>query len=191
MIIKDSSLITTSTSHFLGKRNVRHEPLAASAVSELKKIRKKTIRESLIGTRENNYRLQKVLKQNGVTYINDSGATTLNGAYYALKTTQSKIVWIAGGDDMEVDYKQLLPLVNEKVVALIAIGVVNKKLIAHFDNCIDLICEAENMYHAVKQASQIAADGDTVLLSPACRGLDRFTGFIERGNQFNEAVRNL
>ncbi len=193
MMIKEKPFSTpsTSTTHFLERRRSGNKVLAASAISELVRIRKKTIRESLGCMENNDYRMERIVKMHGVDYINDSGATTLNGTYYSLGTLKTPVIWIAGGDDKGVDYAQLLPMVNEKVIAIIAIGVINQKLISHFNNCVDFIWEAQTMGGAVRRACEFAEKGDTVLLSPACPGLDRFADFKERGNQFNAAVRNL
>lgn len=191
MMIKEKPFSTPSTSHFSERRKSGNKALAASAVSELVRIRKKTIRESLGCMENNDYRLERIVKMHGVDYINDSGATTLNGTYYSLGTLNTPVIWIAGGDDRAVDYAQLLPLVNEKVIAIIGIGIINQKLISHFNNCVDYIWEAQTMGAAVRRAYEFSEKGDTVLLSPACPGRDRYGDFKERGNQFNAAVRNL
>lgn len=191
MMIKEKPFSTSSSSQFSERRNSGNKALAASAVSELVRLRKKTVRESLGCIEGDNYRLERVVKIHGVEYINDSGATTLNGTYYSLGTLKTPVVWIAGGDDKVVDYAQLLPMVNEKVIAIIAIGVANQKLISHFNNCVDFIWEAQTMGAAVRRAYEFAERGDTVLLSPACPGLDRYADFKERSRQFTAAVRNL
>lgn len=170
---------------------VYNNAMAASTVNKIFKIRKKTIRESLQCFQKGENRLEKVLKIKGVHYINDSGATSLNAAYYSLKTVRAMTVWIAGGQDAAHHYEQLLPIVNEKVSAIICIGTDNTNLIRQFDNCVDLIVEANTMQEAVKMAYRIAEKGDTVLLSPGCEGQDRFKDYRDRGLQFKEAVRNL
>ncbi len=193
MITKNDILSTTtpSQSYFLEKKRPENKAMAASAVSELIRIRKKTIRESFQCIQNDEYRLDRVVKIQGVSYVNDSGAVTLNATYYSLETMKTPVVWITGGDDAAVQYDQLLPLVNEKVVAIIGIGVLNKKLISHFDNCVDFILEAQTMQDAVQKAQHLAEKGDTVLLSPACLGLDRYENFKDRGKQFIAAVRSL
>jgi UDP-N-acetylmuramoylalanine--D-glutamate ligase len=81
-----------------GKHNVKNA-MAAIAVAQLKNIRKKTIIESLSNFQGVEHRLEKVLKIQGVEYINDSKATNTNSAYFALDSMNAPTVWIVGGVD--------------------------------------------------------------------------------------------
>ncbi|MCK7590261.1 UDP-N-acetylmuramoyl-L-alanine--D-glutamate ligase [Subsaxibacter sp. CAU 1640] len=173
-----------------GKHNVKNQ-MAASTVAHLLKIRKQTIRESLENFQGVEHRLEHVLKINKVQYINDSKATNVNATYYALESMDTPTVWIVGGVDKGNDYKELFPFVNEKVKAIICLGVDNEKLIGTFGNMVDVIVETQFMTEAVKIAYKIAEAGDTVLLSPACASFDLFENYEDRGRQFKDAVRNL
>ena len=126
-----------------------------------------------------------------VKYVNDSKGTNVNAAYYALESIKGSVIWIAGGVDKGNDYKDLIPLVNQKVKAIICLGVDNKKIIETFSPIIDLIVETESMEEAVKISRKIAEKKDAVLLSPACASFDLFKDYEDRGNQFKEAIRNL
>lgn len=173
-----------------GEHNVKNA-MAASTVATLLKIRKQTIRESLEGFQGVEHRLEKVLKINNVMYINDSKATNVNATFYALDSMTNPTIWIVGGVDKGNDYADLLPLVNEKVKAIICLGVDNKKIIAAFGNIVDTIFETESMAQAVKTAYTIAERNNTVLLSPACASFDLFESYEDRGRQFKDAVRTL
>jgi UDP-N-acetylmuramoylalanine--D-glutamate ligase len=100
-------------------------------------------------------------------------------------------VWIVGGVDKGNDYTELMPLVFEKVKAIICLGVENKKIIDAFGNMVDIMVEVDNMHDAVNTARHIAEKGDSVLLSPACASFDLFENYEDRGNQFKSEVRNL
>jgi UDP-N-acetylmuramoylalanine--D-glutamate ligase len=126
-----------------------------------------------------------------VKYINDSKATNVNAVYYALDSMKSSTVWIVGGVDKGNNYEDLIPLVREKVKAIICIGIDNSKIIESFSPFVDLIIENGNMIEAVKNAYKIAESKDSVLLSPACSSFDLFKNYEDRGNQFKEAVRKL
>lgn len=173
-----------------GEHNVKNA-MAASMVATLLKIRKQTIRESLEGFQGVEHRLEKVLKINNVMYINDSKATNVNATYYALDSMENPTVWILGGVDKGNDYTELLPLVNEKVKAIICLGVDNEKIINAFGNVVDTIIETDSMKMAVQVAYKLAERNNTVLLSPACASFDLFENYEDRGRQFKEAVRNL
>jgi len=173
-----------------GQHNTKNA-MAASAVAQLLNIRKQTIRESMSGFQGVEHRLEKVLKIQNVQYINDSKATNINATYYALESMTTQTVWIVGGVDKGNDYSDLLPLVHEKVKAIICLGVDNSKIIESFGRVADLMVETTSMNEAVKMAHKIAEKGDNVLLSPACASFDLFENYEERGKQFKGAVRNL
>ncbi|WP_055446816.1 UDP-N-acetylmuramoyl-L-alanine--D-glutamate ligase [Lacinutrix mariniflava] len=173
-----------------GKHNVKNA-MAASTVAHLLKIRKQTIRESLENFHGVEHRLEQVLKINKVQYINDSKATNVNATYYALESMDSPTVWIVGGIDKGNDYTGLFPFINEKVKAIICLGVDNAKLLENFGNMVDVIVETQFMSEAVKIAYKVAEAGDNVLLSPACASFDLFENYEDRGRQFKDAVRNL
>lgn len=173
-----------------GEHNVKNA-MAASTVATLLKIRKQTIRESLEAFQGVEHRLEQVLKINQVQYVNDSKATNVNATFYALNSMTGPTVWIVGGVDKGNDYSELLPLVNEKVKAIICLGVDNEKIVRAFENIVDTILETTSMAVAVKMAYQLAEKNNTVLLSPACASFDLFENYEDRGRQFKEAVRNL
>jgi UDP-N-acetylmuramoylalanine--D-glutamate ligase len=173
-----------------GKHNIKNA-MAASTVAHLLKIRKQTIRESLENFQGVEHRLENVLKINKVQYINDSKATNVNATYYALESMDAPTVWIVGGVDKGNEYKELFPFVNEKVKAIICLGVDNTKLFEAFGNMVDVIIETQYMTEAVKIAYKVADAGDNVLLSPACASFDLFENYEDRGRQFKNAVRNL
>ena len=173
-----------------GKHNIKNA-MAASTVAHLLKIRKQTIRESLENFQGVEHRLEHVLKINKVQYINDSKATNVNATYFALESMDAPTVWIVGGVDKGNDYKELFPFVNEKVKAIICLGIDNSKLFEAFGNMVDIIVETQFMSEAVKIAYKVTEAGDNVLLSPACASFDLFENYEDRGRQFKYAVRNL
>ena len=189
-IDNDQFSMPISTIGIQGEHNVKNA-MAASTVAKLLKIRKQTIRESLGGFQGVEHRLEKVLKINKVQYVNDSKATNVNATFFALDSMENPTIWIVGGVDKGNDYTELLPLVNEKVKAIICLGVDNQKIINAFGNVIDTIVEATTMAEAVQAAYQLAENNNTVLLSPACASFDLFENYEDRGRQFKEAVRNL
>lgn len=173
-----------------GKHNVKNA-MAATAVAQLMRIRKETIRESLSNFQGVEHRLEKVLKIQNVQYINDSKATNTNATFFALDSMNTPTVWIVGGVDKGNDYDELMSLVREKVKAIVCLGVDNQKIINAFGNVVDVIVETASMQEAVKIAQKLSEKGDTVLLSPACASFDLFESYEDRGKQFKIAVQNL
>ena len=136
------------------------------------------------------HRLEVAGEINQATYINDSKATNVDAVYYALQSFEKPLVWIAGGVDKGNNYQQIAPLVNQKVKALICLGVDNKPLIEAFGSQIEQIVEVTDMESAVEQAVELSDPGDVVLLSPACASFDLFKNYQDRGDQFKQVVSN-
>ena len=173
-----------------GKHNLKNA-MAATAVAQLMKVRKQTIRESLSNFQGAEHRLEKVLKIQNVQYINDSKATNVNATFFALDSMTGPTVWIVGGVDKGNDYDELMPLVREKVKGIVCLGVDNQKLFNAFNDVVDVMIETTSMTEAVKIAQRMAEKGDTVLLSPCCASFDLFENYEDRGRQFKNAVHNL
>lgn len=173
-----------------GKHNVKNA-MAATLVAQMMRVRKQTIRESLSSFQNAEHRLEKVAKINKVNYINDSKATNVNATYFALESMNTPTVWIVGGVDKGNDYDELMSFVNEKVKAIICLGIDNQKIKDAFSSVVDVMVEANSMADAVKLSSQFAEEGDTVLLSPACASFDLFTSYEDRGTQFKNEVNKL
>lgn len=173
-----------------GKHNVKNA-MASAMTAQLLKVRKQTIKESLSNFEGAEHRLENVQKVREVQYINDSKATNINATFYALECMDNPTVWIVGGVDKGNDYHDLLPLVREKVKAIVCLGVDNKKIIETFNNVVDIIVETAGAEEAVKVAAKLAVKGDNVLLSPACASFDLFENYEDRGRQFKKAVRSI
>jgi len=188
--LNNTMTMTTDTLALEGKHNLKNT-MAAALAAKLVGIRKETIRESITNFQGAPHRLEKVLKIHHVQYINDSKATNVNATYYALDSMRTPTVWIVGGVDKGNDYRALMPLVREKVKAIVCLGLDNSKIKDAFGNVVDLLVETFAMEEAVKVAYKIAERGEAVLLSPACASFDLFRNYEDRGNQFKEAIKNL
>ena len=175
-----------------GKHNI-YNSLAAALAAKASGIDNKTIRECLATFKPIENRLEPVLSVKDVLYINDSKATNVDAAWYALECQKRPVVWIAGGKDKGNDYEVLKDLVRRKVKAIVCLGVDNTKLREAFEDIVgkDNMVETRSAEDAVAQASRFATAGDVVLLSPCCASFDLFRNMEERGEKFKEAVRNL
>lgn len=126
-------------------------------------------------------------------YINDSKATNVDAAWYALECQNKPVVWIVGGTDKGNDYEVLKPLAKEKVKAIVCLGVDNRKFHEAFEGIVgkNRMKDTRSADEAVQAASKFAEPGDVVLLSPCCASFDLFTCYEDRGEKFKEAVRRL
>ncbi len=173
-----------------GKHNI-YNSLAAAVAGKILHIRDSVIRESLATFQNIEHRLEKVLTINGVLYINDSKATNVNSAWYALECQTRPVIWIAGGTDKGNDYSELYELTDSKVKALICLGKDNRKLHESFEGRIPTITDASSAEEAVRKAFEMGKEGDVVLLSPCCASFDLFKNYEDRGRQFKKAVTEL
>ncbi|MDB4036610.1 UDP-N-acetylmuramoyl-L-alanine--D-glutamate ligase [Polaribacter sp.] len=189
-INKETFKMPISTLTVKGKHNVKNA-MAATMAARLLKVRKEAIKESLESFEGAEHRLENVAKIYGVEYINDSKATNVNATFYALECMDKQTVWIVGGVDKGNDYNDLLPLVREKVKAIVCLGLDNDKIKNTFGNVVDIVVETAGAEEAVKVARKLSEKGDAVLLSPACASFDLFENYEDRGRQFKAAVRSL
>ena len=175
-----------------GKHNL-YNSMAAALAAKAAGIGSGVIRDSLKSFQPIEHRLEPVLSIRDVLYINDSKATNVDAAWYALDCQTRPVVWIVGGTDKGNDYSVLNELVRQKVRKIVCLGVDNRKIHEAFEG----IVGAENMVdtrsaeECVKTCASLANPGDVVLLSPCCASFDLFTCYEDRGERFKDAVRNL
>jgi UDP-N-acetylmuramoylalanine--D-glutamate ligase len=190
--INQSNPYTMLTSELAlrGKHNT-YNSMAAAIVGQVFNIRKDDIREALTNFQNVEHRLEKVAMVRGVEFINDSKATNVNSAWYALESMDKPVVWIAGGTDKGNDYTMLKELVKDKVRIIVCMGLDNHKIHEAFGKDVDMILNTTSAQEAVHVAFKLAKQGEAVLLSPACASFDLFKNYEDRGRQFKTAVRNL
>jgi len=168
-----------------------YNSLAAGIVAKAFDLKNDVIRESFMDFQSIEHRLEFVARVNGIEFINDSKATNINSAWYALESMTKPVIWIVGGIDKGNDYSVLQPLVRKKVKAIICLSKDNLALHNAFSKCVDVMVNTENAVEAVKVAQHLGNKGDVVLLAPACSSFDLFRNYEDRGNQYKLAVRQL
>ena len=190
LLNKKKFMLSTNKIPIKCKHNLQNS-MAAISVAQILKISNEKIKESFKTFKSIPHRLEHFLTIQKVKYINDSKATNVNSVFYALDSFKEPIIWIAGGVDKGNQYDDLIPLVKNKVKAIICLGQDNNKLIDVFSSHTDLIVSTDNIADVVSSAYKISKPGDVVLLSPACASFDLFKNFEDRGNKFKEEVRKL
>ena len=136
------------------------------------------------------HRMEFVANKKGVKYINDSKGTNVGAVKAALDGLDESIVLIAGGVDKAGSWDDLIKVSKNKVKHAVLIGEAKEKIKGVFKNIMP-VTVAKSMEEAVGFASNLATDGDVVLLSPACASFDMFANYAERGDKFKEAVEKL
>jgi UDP-N-acetylmuramoylalanine--D-glutamate ligase len=175
-----------------GKHNI-YNSMAAALAAKATGISDEVIRKSLRTFSPIEHRLEPVLSIGDVLYINDSKATNIDSAWYALECQTRPVVWIVGGTDKGNDYSILEELVRKKVKAIVCLGVDNAKIHSAFEDIVgrENITDTRSAEEAVRASARFARPGDVVLLSPCCASFDLFKNYEDRGRQFKEAVRHL
>ncbi len=173
-----------------GRHNL-YNSMAAGISASLLSIKSNTIKEALGDFEAVEHRLEFVRDLDGVRWINDSKATNVNSTWYALDSMRTPVVLILGGKDKGNDYSEILPLVKEKVKAIVCMGKDNAKLMDFFSDEVKEIRDCHSLKEAVKACRELASAGDTVLLSPCCASFDLFSSYEDRGRKFKDAVNDL
>jgi UDP-N-acetylmuramoylalanine--D-glutamate ligase len=181
--VRDDLILDLSKSRLMGMHN-QINVIAAARAALLAGCPEDSLQSSLESFVNEPHRMEWVNEQNGVRYINDSKATNVDAVYYAMQTMKTPVIWIAGGQDKGNDYEPIIDLVQNKVKALICLGIDNRKLNEAFSTKVNYISETTTMREAVRRAASHASPGDTVLLSPACASFDLFRDYKDRGDQF-------
>lgn len=167
--------------------------MAAGLSAALLDVRKEDIRRALSDFEGVEHRLERVETIDGARWINDSKATNVNSCWYALESMrpEKSTILILGGKDKGNDYNEILPLVNERVKAIVAMGVDNKKIVDFFTGTVPVVADTHSLHECVAKCRELARPGDTVLLSPCCASFDLFNGYEDRGRRFKALVREM
>ena len=173
-----------------GKHNI-YNSMAAAISARILDLNKELIRESLIDFKNVEHRLERVIKVHGIEFINDSKATNVNSTWYALESMTKDTIWIVGGVDKGNDYTSLIPLIKQKVKAIVCLGENVDSIKSAFENLGIEMTFASTMDEAVNQSYSHADKGEAVLLSPACASFDLFENYEHRGYEFKSSVRSL
>lgn len=167
-----------------------YNSMAAGVSASVLHVAPKVVKEALADFEAVEHRLEYVATVDGVRYVNDSKATNVNSTYYALESMTQPTVLILGGTDKGNDYSEIEPFVRAKVKAIVAMGVDNAKIVDYFSGIVPTV-STSSLADCIAECRRLAAEGDTVLLSPCCASFDLFSSYVDRGNKFKEAVKAL
>lgn len=143
------------------------------------------------------HRLEKIRVLRGVTYINDSIASSPSRTIAGLSCFPEKVILIAGGKDKGISYDAIGPAICKHVKKLFLTGMTAGVIKDAVEKAPGYkpgepeIRVIDGFDDAIRAASQSAVPGDTVILSPASTSFDRFKNFEERGSRFRRVVEEL
>ena len=185
---KKSVTIDTRKMQIQGMHNI-YNAMAAAMATLAAGVDAKVIKRSIYEFSPVEHRLEPAGTKDDIVWINDSKATNVDSVWYALESMQRPTVWIAGGTDKGNDYSPIKEFARRKVRALICMGVDNTKLQREFDGIVPIIRSCNTFEDAMRAAKEVAEEGNTVLLSPACASFDLFRNYEERGRMFKAWVK--
>lgn len=191
--IGSEKVLTTREQIFLrGLHNVENV-LAALAAGLACGASVESMRETVAAFKGVEHRIEYVAELDGVTFYNDSKATSVDAtskALEALSGGSGKTVLILGGRGKNAPYAPLIPLIAGSVRSLVLIGEDADNIESQLAGAAE-ISRASTLEEAVSMGFAAAHDGDAVLLAPACASFDMFKSFEERGEVFKKAVLSL
>ena len=185
----EENICTAADLHLIGRFNYENV-MGAILLTKAMGVPNSVIRERVLSFTAVAHRMEYVCTKDGVDYYNDSKGTNPDSTVKALEITTRPTVLIAGGFDKGADYTEMVQLFKNKVKYLILMGQTAKDIAACTDRiCPVPYCFVNDMKEAVLKAEEMAAPGDTVLLSPACASWDMYPNFEVRGDHFKDLVR--
>jgi UDP-N-acetylmuramoylalanine--D-glutamate ligase len=171
-------------------KHIQYNSMAAGISARVAEIRNTYIQACLKTFESIEHRMETVASIRGIEFVNDSKATNLNSVWYALESMTKPTVLILGGVDKGNDYTEIKELVEQKVKAIVCLGLDNTPIHNFFEGIVKLV-DTKTIEDAVKASYSLADKGDCVLLSPACASFDLFENYEDRGEQFEKAVKAL
>ena len=170
-----------------GKHNT-YNAMAAVLATLAAGVEPEQVEKSLYSFAAIEHRLEPVGTKNDIEYINDSKATNVDSAWYALESMTRPTVWIVGGTDKGASYAPLYDLAQKKVHTMICMGLDNERFEKSFANIVPNIISCHSFEEAMEAVVRSAKVGDAVLLSPACASFDLFKSYEHRGREFKSWV---
>lgn len=147
------------------------------------------------------HRLEIVGEAHGVTWINDSIATSPERAIAGLRSfgrNGGVLILLAGGKDKNLPWDAFADEVLERVDYLIGFGQAGPMIVEKVQDYARFTARrapnsavTQRLDEAVELASRAASAGTVVLLSPGGTSYDAYKDFEERGEHFRRLVRQI
>jgi UDP-N-acetylmuramoylalanine--D-glutamate ligase len=181
-------LLPAASLSLVGRHNARNALAALALASSIVKLQR-PVHDALARFRGLPHRMEPVAEARGVLFIDDSKGTTVAATQAALEGLRRPVILIAGGDGKGQSFGALKSVVDRNCRTVLLIGRDAELIARGLAGTSARVESMATLDAAVDRAVEIAADGDVVLLSPACASLDQFRDYIERGERFAHLVR--
>jgi UDP-N-acetylmuramoylalanine--D-glutamate ligase len=188
LVWRGEPVIATGDIRLRGAHNLENA-MAAAAVTLARGIEPDAVRAALAGFAGVEHRLEEVGRVGGVLYVDDSKATNVASAVVGIRSFPGGVHAILGGRGKQEDYAPLAAALAERGRAAYLIGEEAERLAAALAPAGVPAHEFDDLEHAFAAARAAAAEGEVVLLSPACASYDQYRSFSERGDHFKALVR--
>ena len=178
-----------STNRLLGVHNLENAEAAWLACKELG-VTEKIAKQVVTAFEPLEHRLEQVKLLNGVLYVNDSKGTTVEALRAALESFEQPILLLAGGRFKGGDLTSLRPIVKKRVRIVGLFGSSREYFEDAWGDIIPITWD-NTLEQAVKRLSNLAHNGEVILLAPATSSFDQYMNYIERGNDFKRIVHEV
>lgn len=173
-----------------GRHNLQNL-LAAAAAAGWMGASREAILDAVKNFAPPAHRLEFVAEVSGVSYFDDSKATTPHAVAAALESFSEKVILLLGGRNKQIDFRPLAKVIQAKAKTVLCFGEARYEIAEQLASQKLKPRLAERMQDAVLLARRIALPGEVVLLSPGCASFDEFRDYKERGERFKELVRSF
>lgn len=191
IMYNDMDVIDVNDMLLIGTHNYENV-MAAIGMTYAYGVPMDMIRDTIRTFKAVEHRIEYVRTVGGVDYYNDSKGTNPDAAIKGIKAMKKRTVLIGGGFDKKSSYDEWIESFDGKVKKLVLLGQTADKIAEcareHGFNDIEMV---SSMEEAVKRSSELAEDGEAVLLSPACASWGMFNNYEERGRIFKDLVNGL
>lgn len=196
---KETTICKKSDVKLVGMHNIANICTAVSACFDLVSL--ESMKDVISNFSGVEHRMEFVREISGVSFYNDSIASSPTRTIAGLKSFKNKVILIAGGYDKNIPYDEIGKYIIDKVKLLLLVGATSKKIKdavlneaskekIEVEEILD-IQEFENLKDALDYALMHSKVGDNVVMSPASASFDMYKDFEERGNYFKELVNEL
>ena len=186
---KNKKILSENNFSIPGKHNISNF-FAAATCAKILNVSEKSIIKAFKSFAGVQHRLEYVKNINNIKFINDSKATNIDSVITAINTIKEPIILLLGGRNKNSNFRLLLPHIKASLIKLvISYGESGGHIKTVLGDAVRSYSTID-LNSAVKKAHNLAAAGDTILLSPGCASFDQFSNFEERGDHFKNYVNN-